>query len=451
MAGTTTLALFGSSFQENLVGLMLRDRAFCDQIKEVLKVEYFEFKHLQTIVSEIFKYKEKYKEHPNTETVAALLNIQLPKENELTQKQVKDFMGKFPTANIDNAVFVKEKAIDFCKRQVLREAMLGAVDLLEKSSFDEISVVINNALKVGLDNNLGHDYLVDFEDRFRIKHRFPVSMGWSLIDGITKGGLGCGELGVIIAPSGVGKSMVLVHFGTEALKAGKNVIHYTLELSDDHVGNRYDSCLTGVPLDELHLCKEQILEDIRALPGKLIIKEYPTKSVSTLGLRNHIEKSIQRGFKPDLLIVDYGDLLKPTNSYNEKRYELENTFEELRGMGQYFGCPVWSATQTNRQGLSEDVVTLSTISEAFSKVFPADFIACLSRSRDDKAGNVAKLHIAKSRLGVDGVVFPMFFDASRVHIEVLDPKLANTESEPIDKDKLLREKYKDYSKKKGNN
>jgi replicative DNA helicase len=443
----TNFSLFGSSFQESLVGILLRDRQFCDQIKEVLRVEFFEHTHLQVIVSEVFKYKEKYGEHPNTETIAALLNIQLPKENELTQNQVRDFMRKFPSANIDNAAFIRDKSVDFCKRQVLREAMLGAVDLLEKSSFDEISVVINDALKVGLDNNIGHDFVADFEDRYKIRHRMPVATGWELFDPLVGGGLGMGELGIVIAPSGVGKSFFLVHLGAQAMKAGHNVLHYTLELSDNNVGNRYDACLSGVPLSDLHVCKEQILELIKGVPGRLLIKEYPTKSVSTLGLRNHIDKSIQRGFKPSLIVVDYPDLLKATTSYSEKRFELENTFEELRGIGQYYGCPVWTATQTNRQGLSEEVVTLSTISESFAKVFPADLVVCLSRSRDQKAGNLATLHVAKNRMGPDSIILPLFFDTSCANIKVLSATDAPDDSTiAMEKEQSLKKKYQNFVK-----
>jgi archaellum biogenesis ATPase FlaH len=442
----TDFSSYGMVFQEGLVTLLVFDRAFCEQIREVLDINYFEYQYLKVIVQQVFAYKDKYKEHPTNDTIQALLNTELGKENELTQKQVKDFFQKVVKYEVDNKDYIKDKAIDFCKKQVLKSAMLKSVDLLDKSSFDEISTVINGALKLGLDNNVGHDFIEDFEERYQIKHRCPISTGWEEIDKIIGGGLGIGELGIVIAPSGIGKSFVLVHFGAQALKAGKNIIHYTLELSDDSVGNRYDSCLSGIPLNDLHMCKEQILELIKSIPGRLIIKEYPTKSVSTNGLRAHIEKCIQRGFKPDLIIVDYGDLLKAVTSYSEKRFELENNFEELRSIGQYFGCPVYSASQTNRLGLSQEVVTLSTISESFAKVFPADLIMCLSRSPEEKAGNLAKLHVAKNRMGPDSLVYSLFFDTSCAKIEVLKPGDAVTETTPEDKERELKKKYKNFLK-----
>lgn len=129
--------------------------------------------------------------------------------------------------------------------------------------FDEISKTINDALKLGSDNNFGYDYLTDFEERFKPKHRMPVTTGWSEMDNITGGGLGKSELGVVIAPTGAGKSMVLVHLGVEALKAGKNVIHYTLELQDTVVANRYDSCLTSFPLTDIKDFKEEVFEQVK--------------------------------------------------------------------------------------------------------------------------------------------------------------------------------------------
>lgn len=440
---------YGLSFQEGLISLLVHDRAFCEQIREILDINYFEYDYMKIVVEKLFSYKDKYKTHPNNDTITALLNTELKKETELSQKQVKDFFQKICKNEVDNREFIQDKAVDFCKKQVLKTAMLKSVDLLDKSSFDEISLVINNALKLGLQNDTGHDYIADFETRYRIQHRHPISMGWEQIDSIVGGGLGVGELGIVIAPSGIGKSFLLVHFGAQALKAGKNVVHYTLELSDNNVGNRYDSCITGIPLNELHVCKEKVLETIKEIPGRLIVKEYPTKSISTMSIRAHIEKCIQRGFKPDLIIVDYGDLLKATTNYNEKRFELENNFEELRSIGQYYGCPCWSATQTNRLGLSQEVVTLSTISESFAKVFPADLIVCLSRSPDEKAGNQAKLHVAKNRMGPDSIVFPLFFDTSCAKIRVLaEGETAIAEKTQEEKERELKEKYKNYLKKK---
>ena len=155
------------------------------------------------------------------------------------------------------------------------------------------------------------------------KSRNTISTGWTKIDKITKGGLGAGELGVVIAPTGAGKSHVLVHLGAQALKQGKNVVHFTLELGDTIVAKRYDACLTGINLDDVVSQKEAIYEHIKDIDGQLIVKEYPTKSATTTTLKNNLEKIRQTQMEIDMIIVDYGDLLRSTivNKRNaEKRH-----------------------------------------------------------------------------------------------------------------------------------
>ena len=194
--------------------------------------------------------------------------------------------------------------------------------------------------------------------------------------------------------------------GPEAVKAGKTVVHYTLELADTIVASRYDSCISGINLRDLFHRKEEIFEIVKEVPGKLIVKEYPTKLATTQTLKNHLERLVLLDNKPDMIIVDYGDLLRPIRFLKERRNELESIYEELRGMAQVFKCPIWTASQTNRSGLNAEVITMEAISEAFSKCFVADFIFSLSRTIDDKQSNTGRIFIAKNRNGIDGIVYP---------------------------------------------
>jgi len=407
-------------------------------------------KYLRVFIQKVFEYREKYKVHPTIRTMFTLMRSELSDENDATQKQVRDYFSRIYKSDmeVEGEEYIKDTALDFCKKQVLKEAMLKSVGLLKNSSFDEISSTINEALKLGCDNNFGYDYLKDFEKRFEIKARNPVSTGWKHVDALSKGGLGKGELGVVIAPTGAGKSMVLVHLGSQAIKNGKNVVHYTLELSDTVVASRYDSCMTGIHLKDLFVFKEQIYETVQDLEGGLIVKEYPTKSASTKTLETHLEKLRQRDFKVDMIIVDYGDLLKPNVIRKEKRMELESIYEELRAVAQKNDCPLWTASQTNRSGLNAEVITMESISEAFNKCFVADFIFSVSRTIEDKAANTGRMFIAKNRFGPDGLVYPMLMDMSNVSIEVLD-STGETVSDIViktakEQSELLKEKYKEF-------
>ncbi len=445
-----TLSRFGKSFQEKLCQLILEDRPFCNQISEVLNMNFLELKYLQVFVETIFNYRDRYKTHPTYELMATMLKSGLREENDGIKKQVRDYYARIMSGSVQGADYIKEQAIDFCKKQVLKEAMIKSVKLLKSSSYDEIQKIINDALRLGVENNFGHDYLKDFEQRFVLKPRFPVSTGWERVDELCQGGLGRRELGVVIAPTGAGKSMVLCHLGSHAVKEGKTIVHYTLELADRVVGQRYDSCISGVPLGDLFANKEKVFDTVQDLEGQLIIKEYPTKSASTSTIKSHLEKLRKRSIEPDMIIVDYADLLKPTKSSSEKRHELENIYEELRAIAQVHNCPVWTASQTNRSGLNAEVITMESISEAFNKCFVADFIFSLSRTIQDKQANKGRVFVAKNRNGPDGLIFPTFIDWSTICMKVLentgeetDEAVKETTANAL---KYLKSKYEQHKK-----
>jgi replicative DNA helicase len=448
-----TFSKFGKSFQEKLVKTILFDRNFANQMEEVLDTNYLELKYLQVFVDLMFQHKQSYP-HPTYEAMVSVVRTQTEDYSDSIIKQVIDFMARIKSNTIgdEDEEYVKEKSLDFCKKQKLKEAILKSVDLLQSQSFDQIQKVINEAMNLGADNDHGHDYHKDVLDRFEMKMRNPVSTHWDEIDDITKGGLGKRELGVVVAPTGAGKSMALAHLGAMAVVKGKTVVHYTLELADTVVGQRYDSCITGIELKNLMSMKDSIVMAVEHIPGQLIIKEYPTKSASTRTISTHLEKLKQKGINPDMIIVDYADLLKPTASgfkTQELRHSLGNIYEELRAIGQVWDIPVWTASQTNRSGLNAEVITMESISEAFSKCFVADFICSISRTIEDKTENKGRMFVAKNRNGIDGIVYPMEIDTAKVHLRVLPPDEHSTIDAVVmktkqEQDEHLRKKYKKF-------
>ena len=411
---------YGKAFQESLAQLIFEDRPFCDQIEEVLDINFFELKYLRAFIERVFDYRKQYGVHPSTNVFTSIIRTELEHFSPALQKQVRDYYVRCESRDIQDKEYIKDTSLDFCKKQKLKGALVQSVELIRNSSFDEVKQVIDEALKLGMDNNFGHDFLKDFEARYEIKARNPVSTGWSKIDKITKKGIGSGELGVVIAPTGAGKSMALAHLGATAVKNGKDVVHYTLELSEAVTGQRYDSCTTGVPLSQLFERKDEVFENITDIEGSLIIKEYPTKTASPNTIRKHLEKLKKQNRKIDMIIVDYADLLRPAKTYKEKRNELESIYEDLRAIAQENQCPIWTASQTNRSGLNAEVVTMESISEAFNKCFVADFICSISRTIKDKNSNQARMFVAKNRNGPDGLIFSMHMDTSCVKLQVID-------------------------------
>ena len=185
--------------------VILGDRPFADQIEEVLDVNFLELNYLKLFLNKIFDYRKKYGVHPSRDIMKTILRSELDNENELTAKQTREFYVRTQIAGLTDVEYIKDTSLDFCKKQNLKSAMVKSISLLQNSSFDEISQVINDSLKLGVDNDAGYDYKKDFEERF--KPRFPQSyhhrMG-NVIDDICKGGLGQKELGVVIAPTGAG-------------------------------------------------------------------------------------------------------------------------------------------------------------------------------------------------------------------------------------------------------
>jgi hypothetical protein len=434
---------FGKDFQEGICQLMMEDRPFFDQITEVLDVNFFDKKYLQIFAKTIIDYRDRYSTHPNFGIMTSLLRTQLDHHDKATRDKVRTFWHKVKESDgVEGSAFIKDKSLDFCRKQVLKGAIVKSADLLKSSSFEEIEKLIKDALVLGTDNNFGHDFRKDLLKRFEHVSRDPISTGWSQMDEIVKGGLGKSELGVVVAPTGAGKSMVLVHLASQALLAGKTVVYYTLELKDTVVGTRFDCCITDVPLQDHKMRQKEIIDKVKHLDGTLIIKEYPTKSASVSTLKNHIEKLRKRGIEPDMILVDYADLLRPPRSTGEKRHELEETYEGLRGLAQTYEIPCWTASQTNRGGLNAEVITMEAISEAFNKCFVADFIFSLSRTIQDKQEDKGRIFIAKNRNGPDGLVFEAEVDWSVVKIGILDRDQASEGMlSTTEQSRILKEKY----------
>jgi len=414
---------FGKSFQEKLACLILNDRSFSEQVEEVLETNFFEYEHLRIFAELIFNYRHEYGVHPSSDTLETILATELQKYNEEDREMVLEFFedAEQKCGKIGDAEFIKNLALDFCKKRKLYGAMVKSIDLLEKKKFDEIKYEIEEALKLGNDNNCGHDYKIDLEERYLLKARSPVTTGWSKIDEITQGGLGKGELGVIIAGTGAGKSIALAHLSAKAVSQGKTVLYYTFELAEETVGLRHDSWFTGVSLNELKIYKETVKEIVKEVEGELIVKYYPTKTASLMTLRNHIEKIKRLGKNIDLIIVDYGDLLQPPRTRNRDDLEYADIYEGLRGIAGENKCPLWTASQSNRGGRNAEIVTMDAVADSYAKCFCADFIFSISRTIQDKETKTGRFFIAKNRNGPDAGIYPIVMDPEFVKIRVLEP------------------------------
>jgi archaellum biogenesis ATPase FlaH len=417
------LERYGDQFQEQLAQLILSDRKFADQIGQMIKPEYFSIKCLRTTIDLFYKHKGDYGTYPTHVALNATVGNMDGKAPAL-KTACLNFIQR--SANRKEAIpdesFIRDQALKFCHYQKIMAAVGESYKLItttdDTSQYDLVRGIINDALRAGADHDLGHDYLEDIEQRFGADSRRFVPTPWPRLNLLMQGGLGAGELGIIMAPTNGGKSFVLINLGAGAMKMGYKVAHITLEDDVYEVGNRYDACLCEVSLNHIKESKEIVMQGLKDIPGKLLIKQYPTKRASVGTLRNYINHLIAvKEFRPDLLIVDYGDILK-SNKYDSLRFGLQEIFEELRALGQEYDFPVWTATQTNRSGSKKELVDLDDMSEAFAKAFNANFVFGLSRSREDEENGVGKLLIGKNKKGPKGVVLPLEVDLEYAKINV---------------------------------
>ncbi len=416
----STLLKFGNAFQSKIIVLLLIKKTFIQTISDILKPKYFDSDSNKWLVGTIIAYFYEYKKAPTLE----VLKIKIDEiEDDILKSAVVD---KLKTAWRNNEAtdleFVEEKTLDFCKNQTLKNALMKSVDLLEMGDYDDIRNLIDKALKAGVERDIGHEYITELEDRFREEARSTIETPWPLINRLLCGGLGQGDLGMIAGGPGGGKSWALVALGAQAVKLGYNVIHYTLELSEKYVGRRYDSCFTEVPVSEIVHNKEQVKERLNALRGGLYIREYPAGQATVNTIHAHLEKCIQQNIEPDLIIVDYADLLNSKSS-KEKRDKLDDIYTGLRGLATEMKLPIWTASQVNRSGAREDIIQGDRMAESYSKMMITDFAMSLSRNHEDKENGTGRWHIMKNRYGADGMTFNSTIDTSIGKIEINERNL----------------------------
>ncbi len=426
MSETTTVASFnqyGKAFQEKAFQAMMTDTVFADQMLEVFDSSYFDLKYLNLLSSRYFDYAKRYKTFPSLQILVTIIRDELKVGNDIVLRdQIVEYLTRM-RSNPDpgDLAYVKEKSLDFCRKQALKAALEHAVDQMQANKYESIVDDIKRAVCVGTTPSLGHDFFEDTESRFTLLSRNCVATGLAELDkkDILNGGLGAGEIGIVVAAPGVGKSHFLTFVGANALRAKKNVVHYTFELSEEQIGRRYDSNFCRMNSNEVIENKDKVLNTYKDMDlGRLRIKYFPTGTASIFSLRSHIERLELKGFRPDLIVIDYADIMRSSRQYEAQRFELKLIYEELRGFAGEKKIPVWTASQSNKEGSTAEVVDLNNMSEAYGKAMVADVVVSLSRRAHEKAAGVGRLYIAKNRAGRDGIVFPIKIDSGMSDFEI---------------------------------
>jgi len=421
----STLSSYGIHFQTKVISSLLTHKEFLVNIHDIISEEYFDNSAHKWVISEILKYYDKYHTTPSME----VLKVQVKKiDNEVLQLSIKEQLKEAYKASDDDLAYVEEEFSNFCKNQQLKKALLTSVDLLNAGDYDSIRNLVDNALKAGGDKNLGLEYSKDIESRYRKEYRNPIATPWVLFNDLLQGGLGEGDFGLIFGNPGGGKSWALIALGSHAVQLGFNVVHYTLELGEAYVGLRYDACLTGIPVNNITEFKDQVEKEIIELPGNLVIKEYSPGKASISTIESHIQKCIDQDFKPDLILIDYVDLLRSKRNNRERKDEIDDIYLSTKGLARELKLPIWSVSQVNRAGAKDDIIEGDKAAGSYDKVMITDVAISLSRKKEDKVAGTGRFHFMKNRYGGDGMTFGAKIDTSTGRFEIFNDYDDNEES-----------------------
>ena len=443
-----SLSQYGTSFQKKIITSLIFKKPFLQTIFDILESNMFDSEADKWLVKQTKEYFLEFKKEPTLE--ALKISIEDIQDDILKTSVISNLKDVYNYREADDLDFVQKKMIEFCKNQSLKNAILKSVDLLQIGEYDKIKTVIDKAMKAGTLSDLGHDYINELLSRFEESTRDTIKTPWDVINDVMDGGLGKGELGVVVAPAGIGKTWFLQSIGADAVKRGKSVVHYTLELNQAYVGLRYDTIFTGIPTANLKYSMSDVEKVINKLTGNLLIKYFPTRTASVQTLSAHLKNLELHDKMPDVVLVDYADILRDTSGIKDYRLQLGNIYEDLRGLAGEYDIPIWTASQANRSSLEEDVIEADKVAESYSKVMTADFIMSVRRKATDKIANTGRVHIMKNRFGQDGNTYPANINTNVGKLEVFegDSWQGKEQTEKMNSDEMLtgflKNKYDDF-------
>lgn len=400
----------GNTFQLQLINQIIEDKDFASSIIDVIESSYFDNKYFKIILQMIKEYHSKYESCPNFDTLEQIVKSEITQE--LVAKIVLDTLKQIKDAPFEGTVFVQEKALKFCKQQELQKAMDKAQKIITEGdfeSYDKVEGLVREALQVGEVEKNVTDIFMGLDTVLDEDYRHPIPMGIAGIDRLLKGGLAKGEIGVILAPTGVGKTTILTKIANTAFNLGYNVLQIFFEDNPKIVQRKHFTIWTGIEPDNLALHKEEVIGKIteiqETMKNKLILKKLASDTTTMGQIKNQVRKIIADGNKIDLILLDYIDCVLPESSSKDEWKAEGSIMRGFEAMCHELNLVGWTATQGNRSSISSEVVTTDQMGGSIKKAQVGHVIITVAKSLQQKEMNLATIAITKSRLGKDGVVF----------------------------------------------
>ncbi len=417
---------------------LVTNEQYARKVLPFMKKDYFADRTERTIFEEITKFVDKYNKIP-TQTS---LEIEVQGRKDLNEDEYKKVVAVIQTLSSTDVDFdwLVDTTEKFCKDKAVYNAIVEGISIIDGKDKDRgpdaIPSILTDALAVGFDNAVGHDYLVDSESRYDYYHTVEEKIPFDLefFNKITKGGLSPKTLNIVLAGTGVGKSLFMCHVAANCLSQGKNVLYITLEMAEERIAERIDANLMNITTEDLHDLPKQMFDNkiakiIKSTSGKLIVKEYPTASAHTGHFRGLIkELAIKKSFKPDIIFIDYLNIcassrFKGAASVNSYLY-IKAIAEEIRGLAVETNIPILSGTQTNRSGFSSTDIGLEDTSESFGLPATADLMfALISNEELDELNQIAVKQL-KNRYNDPTVNKRFVVGIDRAKMQLFDVKLS---------------------------
>ena len=400
----------GNTFQVQLLNQIVVDKDFSHSIMDVIESSYFDNKYFKIIIQMIKEYHVKYESTPTFDTLEQIVKSEISQE--LVAKIVLDTLKQVKDAPFEGTSFVQEKALKFCKQQELQKAMDKSQKIITEGdfeSYDKVEGLIREALQVGEVEKGQTDVFDNLDTVLDEDYRHPIPMGIGGIDKLLKGGLAKGEIGVILAPTGVGKTTVLCKIANTAFNMGYNVLQIFFEDNPKIIQRKHFTMWTGIEPDNLVLHKDVVMSKIteikETMKNELILKKLASDSMTMNQIKNQVRKIIADGTKIDVILLDYIDCVLPESSAKDEWKAEGSVMRGFEGMCHELNLAGWTATQGNRSSISSEVVTTDQMGGSIKKAQVGHVIITVAKSLQQKEMNLATIAITKSRLGKDGVVF----------------------------------------------
>lgn len=425
---------FNENIQRAIIYFMKSNHDFYLQIVGLVKPDYFEFPSHSKIFNTVTAYYDKYHALPSDIFILEDIKKDIKaRENVSDYEDELNYINSLDTSTVNNPEYVVDLIESFAKKEAMKVAIAESISLIKENRVEEVEDIVRKALLVGRSVDTGQDYFTDFSDRW--KRTFSVDKSaikfrtvFPAINKSLEGGLGTKELAMVVAPPGVGKSLYLVNQGVQSLMDGHNVLYVSLEMSEDKIAQRFDSIMTLIPQAKLKDPKHQLTVKERLdlfqkefNGSRLVIKEFPTLNASVNSIRSLlVQLKNYDNFVPQVLIVDYLELMRSTRDIQHEYQAQQRIAEELRGLAMEQGMLVWTATQTNRQGRMKNIITDVELGDSYGKIRPCDFSMSLNQTEEEFDGGVMRVYIMKSRNGVPRFTVPARVDYNLLRMSESD-------------------------------